>query len=308
MSAKHASPFQALLLEDDLEAEIFRDEPMSKHTSYRIGGPARFYLRVETLGSVMRIIDACTAEGIPHAVVGRGTNLLVADEGFDGVIVTLGRQFREFSVDEETGIMVSGAGVNLSTLVQEAFRASLSGLEFAVGTPGSVGGALRMNAGTRDEGIGSRVSTVTTYHPISGLRKLYGGDIEWGYRSSSFDPEETILECELLMEKGDPFFIRGKMEANLSRRRRTQPLGEPSCGSVFKNPEDGSSARLIESCGLKGRRVGAAQVSEKHANFIVNTGGATAQDVMALIEIVRSEVEEEHGIRLVPEVRFLGFA
>lgn len=308
MSAKHASPFQALLLEDDLEAEIFRDEPMSKHTSYRIGGPARFYLRVETLGSVMRIIDACTAEGIPHAVVGRGTNLLVADEGFDGVIVTLGRQFREFSVDEETGIMVSGAGVNLSTLVQEAFRASLSGLEFAVGTPGSVGGALRMNAGTRDEGIGSRVSTVTTYHPISGLRKLYGGDIEWGYRSSSFDPEETILECELLMEKGDPFFIRGKMEANLSRRRRTQPLGEPSCGSVFKNPEDGSAARLIESCGLKGRRVGAAQVSEKHANFIVNTGGATAQDVMALIEIVRSEVEEEHGIRLVPEVRFLGFA
>lgn len=307
MAAKHASPLEALLVEDDLEVELLRNEPLSRHTSYRIGGPARFFLRVDSLGSLMRILTLCEQRSLAHVVLGRGTNILAADEGFDGVVMVLGKQFREFSIDEEGGCIIAGAGVQLSSIVQEAFRASLAGMEFAVGTPGSLGGALRMNAGSRDEGIGSRVRTVTTYAPGRGLTKRYGEEIEWGYRSSSFAEDETIVECELIVEKADSFFIRGKMEANLARRKKTQPLGLPSCGSVFKNPEGMSVARLIEEVGLKGTVIGGAQISEQHANFIVNRGGARAADVVALMDLIESKVEEAYGIKLSPEVRFLGF-
>ena len=196
----------------------------------------------------------------------------------------------------------------LSSVVQEAFRRSLAGLEFAVGTPGTVGGALRMNAGTREEWIGARVVSVTTLSPGEGLVRRAGDEVAWGYRQTSFRPDEVIVECELSVEPADPFFIRGKMEASHARRKKTQPQASPSCGSVFRNPEGRSAGALIEEAGLKGRRIGGAQVSEVHANFIVNTGGATARDVRDLIELAQREVYEAYGIELQPEVRFLGFA
>ena len=177
-----------------------------------------------------------------------------------------------------------------------------------MGTPGTIGGALRMNAGSRDEWLGARVASVTTYAPETGLVRRAGAEIAWGYRTSSFAPHDVLVECELAVEPADPFFIRGKMEASLARRKKTQPLTEPSCGSVFKNPEGASAGALIEQAGLKGARHGGAQVSEVHANFIVNTGGATAADVCALIELIRTKVLEAHGVELSPEVRFLGFA
>ena len=201
-----------------------------------------------------------------------------------------------------------GAGVPLSSVVQEAFRRSLAGFEFAVGTPGTVGGALRMNAGSRDEWIGSRVVSVTTLSPGKGLVRRDGDQIAWGYRSSSFASDEVIVECELSVEPADPFFIRGKMEAPHARRKKTQPLSLPSCGSVFRNPEGAPVGALIEEAGLKGLRIGGAQVSEVHANFIVNTGDATARDVLELINLVKTKVYETYGIELQPEVRFLGFA
>ena len=195
----------------------------------------------------------------------------------------------------------------LSAAVQEAFRRALAGRGFAVGTPGSVGGALRMNAGSRDEWLGARVESVTSFSAEGGLVRRHGSEIEWGYRCSSFPADEILVECELNMEPADPFYIRGKMEASLKRRKATQPLRQPSCGSVFKNPEGASAGDLIERAGLKGSAVGGARISDVHANFIVNTGNATAHDVLSLIEFVQGKVSQAYGIALKPEVRLLGF-
>ena len=308
MTARHTSALEALLVDEAFDGDVYPAEPMSRHTMYRIGGPARFYVQVASVGALKQLVEVCDGSGVPWVAVGRGSNLLVADEGYPGVMVALGRDFRTCRFDEEGRRFCVGAGVPLSSVVQEAFRRSLAGLEFAVGTPGTVGGALRMNAGSRDEWIGARVASVTTLSPGRGLARRSGDEIGWDYRTSSFAPDEVIVECELSVEPADPFFIRGKMEASLARRKKTQPLTDPSCGSVFRNPLGESAGSLVERAGLKGMRIGGAQVSELHANFIVNTGDATARDVKDLIELVQAKVSETYGIELQPEVRFLGFA
>ena len=307
MTARHASPLEALLVDDRFDGDVDFSEPLARHTTYRIGGPARFFVRAHSVGALTRVVSTCEQSGEPWVIVGRGSNLLVADEGFDGVVVVLGRDFRSLRFDADTSRLLLGAGVPLSSAVQEAFHRSLAGLEFEVGTPGTVGGALRMNAGSRTEWLGSRVASVTTYSAREGLRKRLGSEIEWGYRTSSFAPDEIIVECEVAVEPADPFCIRGKLEASLKRRKKTQPLRMPSCGSVFKNPEGASAGDLIERAGLKGYAIGGARVSETHANFIVNTGNATARDVLSLIEFVQGKVHEAYGIALKPEVRLLGF-
>ncbi len=307
MAAKHATPMQALSLEDAFDGDIAMNEPMSKHTTYRIGGPARYYVCVNSISALKDVLSACDGESISHVVVGKGSNLLVADKGYPGAVITLGRDFSKLTADSESSIISAGAGVLLKSVVEESLRASLTGMEFAVGTPGTLGGALRMNAGSADDWIGSRVRSVTTYSEELGLVKRMGSDMEWGYRTSSFLPDEAIVECELLLAPGNPFFIQGKMEANHTKRKRTQPLGLPSCGSVFKNPPGKSAAKLIDELGLKGTMIGRAQISEKHANFIVNLGGAKASDVARLIDLVAQKVEEAYGIGLKTEVKTLGF-
>ncbi len=308
MSARHTSPLEALLVDGSFDGDVYPNEPLSRHTTYRIGGPARFFVQVNSVRALTRLIDACESTETPWIVVGRGSNLLVSDEGFGGVVVKLGRDFRTCRFDEEASRFCVGAGVALSSVVQEAFHRSLAGLEFAVGTPGTLGGALRMNAGSRDEWLGACVASVTTFSLREGLVRRPGSEVGWGYRSTSFRPDEVVLECELAVEPADPFFIRGKMEASLARRKKTQPLNEPSCGSVFRNPEGESAGALIERAGLKGACAGAAQISEVHANFIVNKGGATAHDVCSLIKLAQNKVFEAYGIELTPEVKFLGFA
>ena len=307
MTAKHASSVESMLLDDSYDGEIFPNEPLAKHTSYAIGGPARLFVQAHSIGALTSLKDACADAGMPFAVIGRGSNLLVSDDGFDGVVAVLGRDFRNHRVDKEKPSIVAGAGESLSAVVQEALRNSFSGMEFAVGTPGTVGGALRMNAGSADDWIGSRVGSVTLLDREGRLVRRQGAEIAWGYRRTSFDPEEVLLECELILEHGDPFLIQGKMEGSLNRRKRTQPLGQACCGSVFRNPEGASAAKLIDDLGLKGTRIGGACISEKHANFIVNEGGAKATDVLRLMELAKEKVEEAYGIELKPEVRFLGF-
>lgn len=281
---------------------------MARHTTYRIGGPARFYVQVDSLRSLKDLVFACRKANDSWVVVGRGSNLLVSDEGYMGVVIKLGRDFRKVRFDEETHRFCVGAGAPLSAVVQKAFHQSLGGFEFAVGTPGTVGGALRMNAGTRKDWIGQRVVSVTMLSPEGELVKVRGTDVEWGYRKSSLPADHVILECELSVEPADPYFIRAKMEAQRKRRAATQPQDAASCGSVFKNPEGASAAQLIESAGMKGFSVGGAQVSTVHANFIVNKGSATARDVLGVMEQVQTKVYETYGIELQPEVRFLGFA
>lgn len=307
MTARHANALQALLIDKAFDGEVDFDEPMARHTTYRIGGPARYFARVDSLGALSKLVSACIETDIPWMVVGRGSNLLVADEGFPGVIIQLGRDFRTSLFDQESNRFTVGGGVLLSNVVQDAFHRSLAGMEFAVGTPGTIGGALRMNAGSRDAWLGDRVVSVTAFSIAEGLHRIDGSQVQWGYRSTSFAPDEILLECELAVEPADPFYIRGKMEAALTRRRKTQPLRDASCGSVFRNPEGGSAGQLIESAGCKGLVLGGAQVSDLHANFIINAHDASAQDVRALIQLVQEKVREAHGVELTTEVKFLGF-
>lgn len=293
---------------ESFRGKVARNEPMSGHTTYRIGGPARFVVTVETLDALSRVLRECARLGLPWVPVGQGSNLLVADEGYDGVVVLLSGDFRRWSFDENALRFTVGAGVTLARLVQEAYHLALSGFEFAVGIPGTVGGALRMNAGTREDWIGSRVVSVTTFSLKGGLRRYHGDEIAWQYRRSSLPNDEVVVECELACQRGMAGRIQQRMEEALRRRKQRQPLGMPSCGSVFRNPQDGSAGDLIEQAGLKGYRVGGAQISQVHANFIVNTGGASAADVAACMKKARDEVMGAYGIELRPEVRFLGFA
>lgn len=305
--AKHAGRVHQLVLSDAFDGEAFVREPMARHTTYRIGGAAELFVQADSPTAVRQVLMACAEEGLPWMVVGRGSNLLVSDEGFPGVILTLGRDFKRMSCDLGTNRLVAGGAVLLSSVVQEAMRQELSGLEFAVGTPGSLGGAVRMNAGSRDEWMGSVMESVVLITPEEGIQRVPASAIDWQYRHTDIPENAVIAECEISMKESDPFFIRGRMEANMARRKKSQPLGQPSCGSVFKNPEGASAAKMIDELGLKGRSVGGAQVSEVHANFIVNTGGATARDVRELMGIVQTEVEKAYGITLEPEVRFIGF-
>lgn len=306
--ARHASPLQSLLVDNAFEGEIYPQEPLAKHTSYRLGGPARFFVEVFSLGALRHVIDCCQIEGMPWVVIGRGSNLLVSDEGFAGVVIVLGRDFKNYAYHEDDNILSVGAGVLLANAVTEAFRRSLGGLEFAVDIPGTIGGALTMNAGNRTEGIGDVVSSATVLKDNGNLKRLTSDELVWGYRKGAFLPTDIVLECELTLTPTDPFYIRGKMEGAHARRKKTQPFSRASCGSVFRNPEGDSAGRLIEEAGLKGFTIGGAQVSDKHANFIINNGSAQAQDVYDLIRAVQEKVFEVHGTKLEPEVRFLGFS
>ncbi|MDR1083087.1 MAG: UDP-N-acetylmuramate dehydrogenase [Coriobacteriales bacterium] len=298
-------------LEGTITGTLSYNEPMARHTSYRIGGPALLYVECASVADINRCLEVCAKHGLSWCVAGKGSNLLVSDEGFRGAIITLGSDFKNFSFPEESEgetLLVAGAGVVLSTLVQSAFKNGYSGLEFAVGIPGSLGGALFMNAGGATEWIGAIAHTLTVLRPGQGLVRYGARELPWSYRRSGVPTGELILEAALKVSKGHLGQIRAKMEASLKRRRKTQPLTLPSAGSVFRNPPEAAAAQLIESLGLKGYQVGGAQVSEMHANFIVNVGAATAADVIAIIMHIRERVKEEYGTELQPEVRFVGFS
>jgi UDP-N-acetylmuramate dehydrogenase len=293
-------------LEGKLEGSLRTDEPMSRHTTFRIGGNAALFVECTNTSDLSLVLSTLEEAEMSWTVIGKGSNFLVSDAGYDGAIIMLGTGFREYSFNEE-GNLVVGGGTVLARVVQEAFNKALSGFEFAVGIPGTVGGALAMNAGTRTEWIGAIVQSVTTCRPREGLKRYRGDAVEWGYRCTSLPAGEVIVEAELSLSHGEPMLLHAKMESSLKRRRASQPLSQPSAGSVFRNPADRSVGELIEECGLKGAKYGAAQVSTVHANFIVNTGGATADDVLNLIITIRERVKEVHGIELQPEIRFLGF-
>ena len=293
-------------LQGTLDGSIQCDERMSRHTTFRIGGPADLFIECASFADLTTVLDCLRRHGIRWTVVGKGSNLLVADEGCRCAIITLGSEFRNMHMPEPN-LLVAGAAVPFASIVQEAFKNAYSGFEFAVGIPGTLGGALSMNAGTRDEWIGSMVENITMYSPEQGLSKVPSSQIQWAYRRSGIPRDAIVLEAELRMRPGDPTSIRAKMEASLKRRKKSQPIGLPSAGSVFRNPPDDSAGRLIESVGLKGHRIGGAQISEQHANFIVNQGNATAENVVDLVVLARDRVKEVHGIELRPEVKFLGF-
>ncbi len=279
-------------------------EPMSRHTTFRIGGNARYFItcdNVSDLSGALRVLDLA---GVEWIVLGRGSNVLVSDAGYDGAVILLGRDFRKHRVDG--AYLEAGGGAPLGTLVQDAYSKGLSGLEFAVGIPGTLAGALAMNAGESERWIGSIVESVTTFSPGTGLAAARGHEITWGYRRSSLPERAIIVEAVLRVTQADRDTIRHAMDGSLGRRKRTQPVGAACAGSVFVNPPGESAGRLIESAGLKGARHGGARISEVHANFIVNENRARAADVVALMRLMMSTVKDEYGIELRPEIKFLG--
>lgn len=306
--AKHATALDELLLDESFNGILRFDEPMARHTSYRIGGPASVWAEPADLSSLAQLVRALERDGMDWTVVGKGSNLLVADAGFDGAVVSLVGDFRTIRFYDSDTRVVAGGGASLPRLVQDAFRRGLTGMEFAVGTPGSVGGAVVMNAGTAGDWIGTRVVSVTTWGPQLGLQVRSADAIDWGYRHTSLPAGEVVVEAELQLQPGDAQEMSKRMRELLERRKGAQPLEYPSCGSVFRNPDGASAGALVDQAGLKGVMCGGAQVSEKHANFIVNkSGSASAEDVRSLICKMQETVKKEFGIELETEVRFLGF-
>lgn len=286
------------------EDQIRIDEPMSRRTTFRVGGPADVLFLPESAGQVVRALDAARAAGVPAVVIGNGSNLLVRDKGIRGLVVALGEGFSEVRIDGET--VEAQAGVSLAKLASAAQSAGLSGLEFASGIPGSLGGGCAMNAGA----YGGQLSDVLVDADVlmgGEIRTLSNAEMQMGYRTTRPLREGGIvLSARFALKRDDPGAILARMKELNARRRDKQPLNFPSAGSTFKRPEGYFAGALIEGAGLKGRSVGGAQVSEKHAGFIINTGGATAADILALIGVVQDEVQARSGVRLETEVRILG--
>lgn len=289
------------------DADVLRDEKLSRRTSYRIGGPARLLVLVHSYAALGKVVDVLAEEHVDWVILGKGSNVLASDAGYEGAVIILDDEFARVTVDAEQASVTAGAGALLSKVVADAAKAELSGLEFCVGIPGTVGGAVSMDAGTRREWIGRCVRDLVVYRPGEGLHRYEGHEIEWGYRCTSIPTSEIILEATFALKKGERAAISADMESRLARRRRTQPMGKPTCGSVFRNPTDGSAGKLVEACGCKGLSSGRAQISTEHANFIVNNGGASAADVFSLIQLMHDSVLANSGVDLRCEVKLLGF-
>ena len=285
----------------DLRVE--KDEAMSRHTSFRIGGPARrmaFPVTKEQLVILTGLAQECDARVV---VIGNGTNLLAADEGLDALVINTSELCEIRKIDEVT--LEADAGVSLARLATFACGEGLSGLEFAHGIPGTLGGAVCMNAGAYDGEMKQVLLSATALYE-DGIRTLSAEELELSYRHSVFSHTDAIvLSARVGLVKGEEAQIRDKMRELMERRKKSQPLEYPSAGSTFKRPVGYFAGTLIDQAGLKGARVGGAEVSEKHAGFVINRGGATCRDVMDLMEKVQSVIREKNGVELEPEVKIV---
>jgi len=281
------------------ETKCWTNAALADRTTFRIGGPAARLIAPPNEQSFAGVYAEALRAGTPVYILGAGSNLLIGDAGVSGVVLaTAGLQSRRL-VGDGTRLRV-GAGASLSEVVWWTARRGLAGLERLVGIPGSVGGAVKMNAGVREGAIGERVSRVRVATTDGGVEVREGHDIAWRYRSA--DIEAPILSVEFDLERDEPARVEARLLAALAERRAAQPVNEPSAGCFFKNPPGDSAGRLIDASGLKGRSVGGAYVSMRHANFIVNRGSATAADVIALCEIVCKRVRRDFGVSLEKEV------
>lgn len=290
---------------EEIRGEKRFDEPMRNHTSFRIGGKADLLIFPEDIDDLKKVLYFCSSNKIPLTVVGRGTNLLVSDKGIRGIVVNLRRGFKEVTLAEDENV-VAGAGAGLQSMVNFALKKKLSGIEFAAGIPGSVGGALIMNAGAEKGEMGDVIQEVRIITAYGEIRVLKREDIKFSYRHSEFPSGSIVFQTRALLKRRGDSEIRRKMELLIRDRRLKQPLYSHCAGSVFKNPDGDFAGRLIELAGLKGFSVGDAVVSEMHANFIINRGRAAADDVLKLIEIIKERVFTKTGVSLEEEIKIVG--
>lgn len=285
--------------------EVLTDEPMSRHTTFRVGGPAKLMALPKTEEETVAAVRLARELEVRPVFVGNGSNLLVDDAGLDAFVVKMTPGLSWWRT--EGTVLTAGSGILLGSLANEAARHGLTGLEFAHGIPGSLGGAVTMNAGAYDGEMRQVVISVRVLDHRGEIAEIPAEQCEFSYRHSAFSGgERLILSAALQLAEGDQTAIRGRMEELMARRKAKQPLEYPSAGSTFKRPEGHFAAALIDRCGLKGLTVGGAQVSEKHAGFIINTGGATCRDILNLMKQVRERVFRETGVELEPEVKYLG--
>ena len=288
-------------------SSVFIDEPMSRFTSFGIGGPADIVVRPESIDTIIKIASFCRKNRAPCRVIGNGTNLLVGDGGIRGVVLMLGGNINQMRKDRNN--IIAGAGAALSDLAVYARDNGLSGLEFSFGIPGTVGGAVLMNAGAYGREMKDVVMRTVFLDGKGNIGVLDAASHQFGYRRSCFqDGKSVILEAEFVLQPGDKAEIGSRMDEYMAKRRDSQPVDMPSAGSVFRRPElEGTFVGpMVEECGLKGCQIGGARVSEKHAGFIVNAGGATAEDVLALIALIRRHVKKKFSVNLETEIKVMG--
>lgn len=282
------------------------NEPMSKHTTFRCGGPARFFVRASNAADITAAINAAEKADTPWWIVGCGSDLLVSDAGLPGVVIEIGERMAHISIDES--VVRVQAGATNEAVAQAALEAGLTGYEFASGIPGSVGGAAIMNAGAYDGEFKDVAASVSCLFPDGTVHEIPAEKADWSYRHSMMSDEGlVVLGATLQLAAGNKDDIRAKMDDLAQRRSSKQPLEMASAGSTFKRPEGYFAGKLIQDAGMQGHSVGDAQVSTKHAGFVVNTGNATAADVLQVIRDVQAAVADQFGVTLETEVRMWGF-
>ncbi len=285
--------------------EVILDYPLSQHTSFKIGGNTDLYVCPNNLMELIITVELCIAAKVPYFLLGAGSNLLISDKGIRGVVIKLGEGFDYAHAKDD--YILAGAGVSLAKLSAEAKNAEMTGLEFASGIPGSLGGAIYMNAGAYGGEMKDVITEVSYIDDDGTVRTIAGADCDFGYRKSIFTQgNKIIISAKLTLKKGNKDEILATMRDLNARRKDKQPLEYPSAGSTFRRPEGHFAGALIESSGLKGCRIGGAEVSEKHAGFIINADNASAKDVCDLIAHVQKTVKEKHGVDLEPEVKIIG--
>lgn len=293
--------FQTCLSEEN----ILIDEPMSRHTTFRIGGPADYFLLPQNVGEVREIIRICKENQVPYFILGNGSNLLVSDEGYRGVVIQIYKNMNEIIC--EGNRITAQAGALLATIARKAMETSLTGFEFAGGIPGTAGGAAVMNAGAYGGELKDVLVEATVLKDTGEISLIPVSELEMGYRTSIIKKNDYIvLEIVIELEKGNQENIKARMRELTEQRTSKQPLEFPSAGSTFKRPEGYFAGKLIMDAGLRGYKVGGAQVAEKHCGFVINAGDATAEDVLQLMRDVKRIVKEQFGVELEPEVKMLG--
>ena len=288
------------------DLEVLQDEPMSRHTTFRIGGPAKRMAFPSSREQLVLLMSFAKDYGANPLVIGNGSNLLVPDEGLDRLVIDTSANLNRVKRGSGNTVLAD-AGATLARTADLACKSGLTGLEFAHGIPGTVGGGVCMNAGAYGGEMKQVLRSAAVLFPEEGIRTLTGEELAFSYRHSLLTdrPDAVVLRAVFALEAGESAAIREKMDELMARRKTSQPLEYPSAGSTFKRPEGYFAAALIDQCGLKGLTVGGAQVSEKHAGFVINRGGATCADVLALMARVQQRVWEEKGVRLEPEVKVI---
>ena len=287
------------------KANVFYNEPMSEHTSFKIGGLAECYIKVNNQKDLQEVLQISNEHKIPLNIIGNGTNLLVKDDGIKGIVAKI--NIRNIEIKEKTSVVKVSAGNTLAELAQVLKNNNLTGLEELSGIPGTIGGAIRMNAGAHGKEIKDLVLSVTAIDYNGNIREFSNQEIQFEYRNSIFSTEKyIILQAELQLAKGNKEEIMQKMQNFAEWRKEKQPLEYPNAGSTFKRGEDFITAQLIDQCGLKGLTVGGAQISSKHAGFIINIGNAKAKEVLEIVEIAQKEVLNKFGKEIKLEIEVIG--